>query len=292
MKLSPRYVGARSKLHHTTLTLRDSMLYAASVGDDNPRYLDDLRPEGVIAPPMMATQVTWPLAERLPDFWAGGEFPVEVMDRQVHFTEGVVWHRVMRPGDDLTVQGEVAAIVPHRAGTVMTVRYRVTDADDQPVFDEFSGVLLRRVRCDGEGRGAESLPVVPERQSEDAVAWEQTLPIDALAPYVFDGCANLPFAIHTSPQFAKRVGLPGIIYQAGATLSIAVRELVNREAAGDPARLKSVTCSFTGMVFPETDIIVRLLERAPGDAVDGLFFEVLNAEGKRAIRGGYAVVAH
>lgn len=42
------------------------MNYAAAVGDDNPRCFDDERPAGVVAPPMLAVALTWPLAAGMP----------------------------------------------------------------------------------------------------------------------------------------------------------------------------------------------------------------------------------
>lgn len=49
------------------------------------------------------------------------------------------------------------------------------------------------------------------------------------------------------------MGLPGIIHQGTATLAYAARELVNREARGNPALLKALACRFTGMVRPGSD---------------------------------------
>jgi acyl dehydratase len=80
------------------------------------------------------------------------------------------------------------------------------------------------------------------------------------------------------------VGLPGIILQGTCTLALAARELVNREAGGDPTRLKTLSCRFSGMVRPGTSIRVELKSRSRGD----LFFEVLNQEGEKAVSKGYA----
>jgi acyl dehydratase len=80
------------------------------------------------------------------------------------------------------------------------------------------------------------------------------------------------------------VGLPGIIYQGTATLALAVREIINREADGDPARLKSLACRFSGMVLPESHIRVECLKSRQGD----LFFQVKNQDGQKAISRGYA----
>ena len=39
--------------------------YAAALDDANPRYLDDSLPGGLVAPPMFAVAVTWPISERI-----------------------------------------------------------------------------------------------------------------------------------------------------------------------------------------------------------------------------------
>ena len=99
--------------------------------------------------------------------------------------------------------------------------------------------------------------------------WERRIPIDAMRPYLYDGCTGIFFAIHTSRRFARQVGLPGIILQGTATLAYGVREMINREAGADPLRLKTVSCRFTGMVFPGTSICVQLLSRKLTQKRDG-----------------------
>ncbi len=289
-KLSSRYVGAKARPYQTEITWRQCMHFAAGTGDDNPVYFDDDRPEGILAPPMLSVALTWPPTERTRDFWDAGDFPHDALKRQVHFTETLRWHRPMRPGDLLTIQGEVAAILPHRAGTELVIRYRAADDAGAPVFEEYIGGLLRGVRCADEGRGRENLPPVPSASAQDDIVWEKTLPIHPLAAHVFDACAKVPFPIHTSVRFARSVGLPRTIFQGTATLALAVREIINSEAGSDPAALKSVSAQFTAMVLPGTDIMVRLLERRAGENGRDLFFEVLNGDGKRAISGGHATL--
>ena len=80
--------------------------------------------------------------------------------------------------------------------------------------------------------------------------------------------------------------MPGILYQGIATLSLAVREITNREADGDPRRVRMVRCNFTGMVFPDSDISVNALGRTEEDGLSHIHFGVLNAEGKRVIHKG------
>lgn len=75
--------------------------------------------------------------------------------------------------------------------------------------------------------------------------------------------------------------------QGTATLALAAREIVDREAGGDPGRLKALGCRFSGMVLPGSEIRVRLLTKDVKET-GHLFFEVINAEGQRAISQGYA----
>ena len=110
--------------------------------------------------------------------------------------------------------------------------------------------------------------------------------VDRMAPFVYDGCTDIHFPIHTSVKFARALGLPDIIYQGTATLALAVREMINREAGGDPRQVQSIACRFTGMVIPGSEIRIQLAGRKAGREGDHLFFQVLNQNGKKAISEG------
>ena len=288
MELSSRFVGTPLKDYRTEITWRRTMNFAAAVDDNNDCYLDDEREGGIIAPPMLAVAVTWPILERIWEYIEAKDFPMEVLLTQVHHTEALEFLRPLRPGDRLTVKGRVAAILPHRAGTRVVVRFDAVDKDDDPFFTEHMGALLRGVQCAGEGLCPTPIPEgsFPEESGEPL--WESRIPIDPLRPHIYDGCTDIVFPIHTSRSFAHQVGLPGTILQGTATLAFAVRELINREAGGDPLSLKSVFCRFTGMVFPGTEIRVQLAGRSGKHDGTALHFTVLNQEGQKAVTGGCA----
>lgn len=111
-----------------------------------------------------------------------------------------------------------------------------------------------------------------------------TVAVDPLFSYRYDAGGGIVFPIHTSPAFARGVGLPGIIVQGTATLALAVRELVNREAGGDPQRIAALACRFSGMVQPGTTILV-VLQHGDGNH---LFFAVRDAQGQRVLSNGHA----
>lgn len=284
MQIDSTHVGTRLKPHRTAVDWRWTTNYAAALGDANPCYFDDTRPEGIMAHPVFAVAVAWPLTLHLDRYIESGSFPVELMAMQVHHTEHIRLHRPVRPGQSLTVTGTVAAILPHRAGTRVILRYAAADDEGRPVFTEHIGGMLRGVTCQDAGRHLDDLPPDPPPAPTDGPVWEAPVAVDPLFTYVYDGCSDIVFPIHTSPAFARSVGLPGIIVQGTATLALAVSRLVDREAGGDPARIASIGCRFSGMVLPGTTIRVVLNGRDGND----LFFEVHDENGRRALSNGHA----
>ena len=283
MELNTQFAGTRLRPMQTEVNRRRSTNYAAAIGDNNPLYFDDQRSEGQIAPPMLAVALTWPISSNLDAYLEAKDFPTEVLLAQVHYSERLDFHRPMRPGDRLTINGQLAAILPHRAGTHSIIRYEAVDRENRPVFTEHVGVMLRGVTCGGEGVDLD-LPRDQQGEWDTAPLWRQKVPVDPMRPYIYDGCSDIVFAIHTSPAFAVGVGLPGVILQGTCTLALAARELVNREAGGDPARLKTLSCRFSAMVRPGSTISVDLKSRNNEDH----FFEVVNHEGEKAVSKGYA----
>lgn len=283
MELDTQFAGTRLRPLPTEVSWRRATNYAAAIGDDNPIYFDDRRSGGQIAPPMLAVALTWPISSNLEKYLEAKDFPSEVLLTQVHYSERLDFHRPMRPGDRLTITGQLAGILPHRAGTHSIMRYEAIDQENRPVFTEHVGVMLRGVTCGGEGVGLD-LPCDRPGEWKTDPLWRQSVPIDPMRPYIYDGCSDIVFAIHTSPAFAVGVGLPGIILQGTCTLALAARELIDREADGDPSRLKTLSCRFSAMVRPGSTISVDLKSRNNEDH----FFEVVNHEGKKAVSKGYA----
>lgn len=286
MELASSLVGRRFRPHEVTLTPRHCMNYAAAVGDANPWYLDDERPEGTIAPPMVAVALTWQVTKDPASFVEDGHLLRGLLPYGVHYTESLEWHRVMTPGERLRIVGELVAVLPHRSGTYVVTRYVGSDERGGPVFTEHFGWLFRGVSCTGQGRGSEALPRFPEAHAGGTPIWEVEMPIGQMAAHVYDGCADIHNPIHTSRRFARSVGLPDNILHGTATLAMAVREIVDREAGRDPRRMRALRCQFSSMVFPGTNVRVQLVARTDGPDGTKLFFDVVTASGKKAIRDG------
>ena len=73
-----------------------------------------------------------------------------------------------------------------------------------------------------------------------------------------------PNPIHTDPEFAKSVGLPGVILHGLYSMAQVAR--AHTEAAGgDPRALKRLSVQFRGMGFPEQEIVVTATVKEASD---------------------------
>jgi acyl dehydratase len=291
MEISSNLVGTRLKPYHTQIHWRDTMNYAAAIFDNNPLFFDDEQDGGILVHPMFSVAITWPIVENLSHYLDAADIPLEVLLTQVHYTEHLIFHRQLRPDEKLTIKGKIVAVLPHRAGTQIVVRFQALDQGQQPVFTEFNGAILRGVQCRGGGRKEENCPLIPDDRDVRQLRWQQKITIDPLLPFIYDGCTNIVFPIHTSQKFAHQVGLPDIIVQGTATLALAVRELIKREAESRPLRLTEIYCRFSGMVLPGSNITLQVYGALAGQKSGHVYFDVLNQTGEKVLSHGYASIS-
>ncbi|MHA2075708.1 MAG: MaoC/PaaZ C-terminal domain-containing protein, partial [Candidatus Hodarchaeales archaeon] len=258
MKISSDLVGTTLKDHIFDVEWRNTMNYAAAVEDDNSVYFDDEQEGGIVAHPMFPVTTTWPIFSNLPDFDTSGIFPFELMMTVVHYSEHIFIHRLLKPQERIFLKSKIVSILPHRAGTHIIACIDATDRQNNPIFTEFIGGMLRGVECLGGARGENLLPSIDLPSNSSEPIWREQIKIDTLRSFIYDACSNISSPIHTSKEFAHQVGLPNIIMQGTATLAYAIKTLINREAERNPLNVKEIACKFTGMVIPGTTIDIVL----------------------------------
>jgi len=287
LELDSKFVGTPLKEYSCQINWREIMNYAAAIDDNNEFYFDDEQKDGIVAPPMFAVATTWPIIENLPEYLITDDFPLEVMMTTVHYSEHLKIYRLMKSGDEITIKGEIVAMMPHRAGTHVILCLEAVDNRNEPVYTQYHGGMLRGVECIGGGKGEENLPRIHIEKEVSPPLWEEIITIDSLRSYIYDGCSGITFPIHTSREFAHQVGLPGIIMQGTATLAYAVKGITNREAGKNPLKVKEIACRFTSIVKPGTEIRLVLNNRIKIENETEFFFTVYNEREKRAISDGY-----
>ncbi|MFX0176073.1 MAG: MaoC/PaaZ C-terminal domain-containing protein [Candidatus Hodarchaeota archaeon] len=290
MKIQNIYVNTPLRDYEVKIDWRSIMNYAAAIEDDNPIYFDDEREDDIVAHPVFIVAVTWPIIKNLEDYILLDKFPTKVLKTVVHYTEHIRLYRSIKPKDSLIIKGKIVAMLSHRSGTHIILRLDAFDTNKYPVFTEYTGAMLRNVNLIGEDMGISNIPKIPLIGENLKPLWKKIITIDRLRPYIYDGCTDIVFPIHTSNKFAHFVGLPGIILQGTATLAYAVKELVNNETQRNPSLVEEISCKFTGMVIPGTDIEIHLNKRNEIKEKKELYFEVFNNKGRKAITNGYLAI--
>jgi acyl dehydratase len=274
-------IGIATEPCISDVTVRDTMAYAAGVGDPNPRYLDDSS-GGVIAPPAFCSALEWPATIRLRQALALSR---EEALRGVHASQDSTFHAPIRPGERIRTTGSLAHVRETRAGALTIVRFdSLTDPSGEPRATTYAAFLYRGVSLSGESIGEEPAPLIsalPEKTET------HTLHIRPEAAHVYTECARIWNPIHTEREVARAAGLPDIILHGTALWALVARELVDRWCHGEPQRLRRLAGRFSAMVIPGTEVT---LEHAEPDVDGRVPFILRNAEEAPAISAGNALL--
>lgn len=290
MSLPSSLVGASIDARTEDVDARWTMAYAASLGDRLTCYFDTLQPDGVVAHPLFPVCVEWPLVVAARGLTGDGVLTAAEGVRGVHATHDLLLHRLVRAGDRLRTRLTVAGIERRRPGAYQTLRLDTTDAGGNAVCTTWMGSLFRGVDVDGADRPATGLPAPLDVAPDRGVRQEVRIPIAAGAAHVYTECARIWNPIHTDIAVARAAGLPGLILHGTATLALAVSQVVDAEAGGDPSRVRRIMGRFGAMVLMPSEICVRVQEPAPAPSGVAVPFEVFNAAGDTAVRDGLVVL--
>ena len=268
-----------------------TMAYAAGIGDSNPRYLDSMSTGQLIAHPVfpvcLATRARWQME---PMFLEHGLTPEESL-RSVHMTQDMILCRPIRPPEKLSVLATVTAMQRRRSGTYLLTKYDIADASGDPVSTVNWGRLWRDVDMTGPERPSEAqMPSCVG--AEGSIRNNFPISIAPTAAIVYTACARADnqVSFHTDTTAAQRSGLRAPLLMGVATLAMSVSRIIESEAGGDPERIARVCCRFGAMVFMPNELRLEVRARERRDDGDRVSFELLTADGARAIRDGVVAI--
>ncbi|MEX2206297.1 MAG: MaoC/PaaZ C-terminal domain-containing protein [Myxococcota bacterium] len=287
MPLSCESVGVSGELLSSSVDARWTMAYAAGLGDARAAYLDTRARPDVLAHPLFPVCFEWPAFLSTRHLRVGEDLSYDERVRGVHASHDLVLHRPLRAGVELETRATIARVERRPSGAFQVVRLDTHERGFAPVSTTWYGSLFRGVEVSGADRALGDEPPAPARLAPDAKpSVEVEIPVAATAAHVYTECARIWNPIHSDTAVAARAGLPGIILHGTATLAHAVTAVVDRALGGDPERVARIACRFTAMVRLPSVLRVRIF--AP-EADGSVPFDVLNAEGEPALRGGLIV---
>lgn len=237
--------------------------YARAAGDGNPRYAVG---PGQIAPPVFAVVPAFPslIGGPVADPDLGVEDPLTIL----HGEQGFVFHRPLRPGEELTLAPALERVEDKGRNALIVTGVAIT-CGTEPVADLTATIVVR-----GGGSGRPRPPAAP---APDAARgrhrFDFACRVEEDMPQRYAAASGDHNPIHLDDEVARAVGLPGRINHGLGTLALVAGPLLDRVAGGDPVRLRALRVRFTGMVRPGDDLTtsvwdgVEFATRRPDGAV-------------------------
>jgi acyl dehydratase len=256
--------------------------YAAATNDPIPQHAS-----GELAPPVFSI---------VPSFQAMGMaslavIPHELLGAILHGEQDFTYHRPIEPGMTLSSVATPVGMRQRSSGVTVVVRTETTEAGGEPVTTAYSTTFVRGasgaedVGEDAPGHAFdESL-----REREPDASVEQTYDSDQTFRYA--EASGDPMQIHLDDEFAKKVGLPGIIVHGLCTMAFTSVAAIQSFSPDDPTRLKRLAVRFSKVAFPEQTVTTRLWNAGEDDGRTAYAFETTSDSGDVVIKDGLAEIA-
>jgi acyl dehydratase len=222
----------------------------------------------------------------------GDLVPGEALMFIVHGEQDMHFHQPLVPGRSLTTTAEAYNVRVGGSGTRFTVKAVSNDTETgEPVLTQYNTVFIRGM-SDGESGG----PDKPEHDFPEAARANEvathTIHVDDDQTFRYRDASGDMMPIHVDEEFAKSVGLPGIIAHGLCTMAMCSQGVIATVADGDPTRLRRLAVRFASNVFPGNDVEVAVYDTgSTTDAGAKEYAFEATSQGAVVIKNGRAEVA-
>jgi acyl dehydratase len=256
--------------------------YAAATNDSIPQHAS-----GELAPPVFSI---------VPAFQAMGAaamsvIPGELLGAILHGEQDFHFHRPIEPGMALTTTSTPIGMRQRSSGVTVVVRSDTRDQAGELVTEAYSVTFVR-----GAQGAADAGEEPPAHAFDDSLRGrepdaEVSQSYDADQTFRYAEASGDPMPIHLDDEFAKSVGLPGIIIHGLCTMAFTSVAAIERFTPEDPSKLRRLAVRFASIALPEQTITTRLwaADERGGRAVYA--YETTNDQGAVVIKDGWAEIA-
>jgi acyl dehydratase len=255
--------------------------YAAATNDDISRHRS-----GDLAPPVFSI---------VPAFQAMGMaalsvIPAELLGAILHGEQDFHFHRPIEPGMELATTSTPIGMRQRSSGVTVVVRSDTRDSAGELVTQGYSTTFVRGAQ--GAEDAGEEAPThrfdeaLRERDPDAEV--EQAF--DADQTFRYAEASGDPMQIHVDDEFAKSVGLPGIIIHGLCTMAFTSVAAIKSFTPDDPTRMRRLAVRFASIALPEQSITTRLWAAGERDGRAAYAYETTSDGGAVVIKDGWAEI--
>jgi acyl dehydratase len=253
-QFKPEAIGKSGDPVEFEVTKERIAAYAKATNDPLPAHAS-----GEIAPPVFAI---------VPAFQAAGMASMQVipgvlLGAILHGEQDFHYHRPLEPGMKLSTTAAPIGMRQRSSGVTVVTRAE-TRTDDELVVEQYMTTFVRGAQG-VEDIGEDAPPhrfdeALREREPDAEVA--QTF--DADQTFRYAEASGDPMQIHLDDEFAKSVGLPGIIIHGLCSMAFTSVALIAHACPDDPTRLKRLAVRFAAIALPEQTITTRIWDLGQG----------------------------
>jgi acyl dehydratase len=199
--------------------------------------------------------------------------PLSLFGRILHGEQDFVFHRPIRPGDQLTSRGRVLGFEGLPNGTRCNVHLECRDEDGELVNEQYVTFFVR-----GADAGEQAGTLAPDHRFDEALRGTDpvasvTQHIDEDQTFRYSEASGDPMPIHLDDEFARNAGLPGIIAHGLCTMAFTSWAVLTEVADGEVERLRRLAVRFSKPVLPGQDIVTSIWRDQTEDGVTTYRYE-------------------
>jgi acyl dehydratase len=255
--------------------------YAAATNDHNPAY-----ESGKYAPPVFAVVPTWDSMVEV----TGQVVPPEALLMVVHGEQDMHFHQPLVPGRQITTVSEAYSVRVGDSGTRLTVRVHSDDvATGEPVLDQYATLFIRGM-SDGESGGPDKPGHAFPDEARAQPVGELSVHVDDDQTFRYRDASGDPMPIHLDEEFARSVGLPGIIAHGLCTMAMCSQAVVKTVADGDPTRLRRLAVRLAANVFPGNDVVCHIYDAGTSGGGHAAYAFEATSQGDVVVKHGRAEI--
>lgn len=253
-----------------------TIAYAKATNDPIAAHLD-----GTYAPPVFAVV---PITAMMADATLA-VVPDDLMMRLLHGEHDFRFHRPIEPGEVLTVRAKPVGITGKKSGVIVTTLAETRDHRGELVNAQYFVGFFRGGEFDGTVGQPSPEHTFPETLRAHRPDFTAAQRFDDDQTYRYAEPAGDPMPIHLDDEFARAMGLSGIIIHGLCTIAFVSHALLTAVSPDDPTRLKRLAVRLSKPALPAETITTSVWRQT-----DHYAFETAGDEkpGKHVITDGRA----
>ena len=271
-------LGVYSEPSEFFLDSEKGIAYAKATNDKIELHLD-----GTYMPPIYGVVPVWEIVFAT----LNTVVPPEHFFSVVHGEQNMIWHKPLKSGITLKSRARAESISVKDSGTTLIISTQSTDLEnDELVLEQYFTMFFRGVhggdfennfignKCDTNLDIADYKNVITVNDPKALIGKSKTK-MDLDQTYRYSDASGDRMPIHIDEEFAKSVGLGGIIIHGLCTMANVSSSIIALHCDNDPTKLASMSLRFSNPL-------------RPGDEIETSLFHPTNQSDNKMLDDGFS----